>query len=71
MAQSTKAMEASLHVLRPTSDLTKELKEKWDECSAKQETTTVTFGSNTVNNGLLIGNNAGQLQGNFNFGRQQ
>jgi hypothetical protein len=33
-----------------------------------QETTTVISGSNAVHYRLLIGNDAGQLQGKFDFG---
>jgi methyl-accepting chemotaxis protein len=70
-ADDAQAMKEMTKICRATADLTKELKERWGEWSAGQETTTVTFGSNTVNNGLFIGNNAGQLQGNFNFGSQK
>jgi methyl-accepting chemotaxis protein len=65
------AMEEMTEISRATAASAKELKERWSEWSAKLETTTVTFGVNTVNSGLLIGNNAGQLQGNFKFGSQK
>jgi hypothetical protein len=53
------AMEEMVKICQATADLTMKLKEEWDEWSAGQQTTTVTSGSNTVNNGLSIGNSAG------------
>jgi hypothetical protein len=58
-------------ISRATADLTKELMERWVGWSVRQETATVTFGRNTVNNGFFIGNSAGQLHGTFDFGNQK
>jgi hypothetical protein len=60
-ADDSQALEETARICRATAELAQEMKGKWVEWSAMQETTTVTFGSDTVDYGLLICNDAGQL----------
>lgn len=70
------AMHEGLRICQTSHDLGTELETKlrvkFDEYNAgkysRKNSTTVTFGNNTVNNGILVGNNAGQLAANLNLG---
>lgn len=70
------AMHEGLGICQTSHDLGTELESKlrvkFDEYNAEKysqkKSTTVTFGNNTVNNGNLVGNNAGQLAANLNLG---